>query len=166
LSYFVAAGLYGVIWLMAYGFNVQKIFGEHNNIYGMSAQDWLFIAPLAEVLGVFIAFKAVWWLLILAIVLALRRHLYRDAIFIAGCVFAGLFITFLGVDTSRHMGVAFPGVLVALETIGKHMPQSAANRTLSIVFSANMIIPSFYVGLNMWIVLRPGLYKSLYSIFA
>ena len=166
LRYFVAAALYGVIWLAAYDFNFQKIFGEHNNILGMSAQDWLFISPLAEALGVFIAFKAVWWLLILAMVLALRRRLYREAIFMAGCVFAGLLITFLGVDTSRHMAVAFPGVLVALETIGKHMPQRTGNRIFSVVFSVNMIIPSFYVGLNMWIELRPGLYEILYSIFA
>jgi hypothetical protein len=86
--------------------------------------------------------------------------------FIAGCVFAGVLITILGVDTSRHMAVAFPGVLVALETIREHMPRDPANRILSIVFSANMIIPSFYVGLNMGIVWRPGLYKTLYFMFA
>jgi len=166
LSYFIAAALYGVIWMTAYDFNLQKIFGEHNNIYGMSAQDWLLIAPLAEALGVFIAFKAVWGLLILATGLALLCRLYGDAIFIAGCVFAGLLITFLGVDTSRHMAIAFPAVLVALESIGKHMPQRSADRTLSIVFLFNMMIPSFYVGLNMGIVLRPGLYETLYSVFA
>jgi hypothetical protein len=165
VSYFVALILYGVIWSAAYGFSVQAIFGTHN-VYGMSGPEWVFRAPVLECLGVFIAFKAVWLLLILAMVLALRRRLYNDAMFIASCVSAGLLITFLGVDTSRHMAVAFPGVLVALQTIREHMPRDAANRILSMVFAANMVIPSFYVGLNMGIVLRPGLYKTLYLMFA
>jgi hypothetical protein len=168
LSYVVALMLYGVIWATAYDFSIQAMFQNHDAL-GMSAVEWLVHEPhalAAWFLGVFIAFKAVWLVLVLATILALRCHSYRDAVFIAACTCAGLLITFLGVDTSRHMGVAFPGVLVALETIRHYMPRQAANRTLSIIFAANVVIPSFYVGLNTWIVLGPGLYKHLYFIFA
>jgi hypothetical protein len=163
LRFLTALILYGVIWVTAYDFNIRAVF-ENHHARGMSGIDWVFLAPRAELLGVFIAFKAIWLLLILAIILAMRYQSYRDAMFIAGCVGVGVLMTFLGVDTSRHMGVAFPGVLVALETIRSHMPRQAATRTLSSIFAANLLIPSFYIGLNTGIVLRPGLYKHLYFI--
>jgi hypothetical protein len=78
----------------------------------------------------------------------------------------GIFMTFVGVDTSRLMGFAFPGLLLAIRTIRHQMAPRAAERTLAIVFAANLLIPSFYVGLNTGIVLRPGLYEQMYRIVA
>jgi hypothetical protein len=165
LQYLLALILYGTIWWIAYDFSIQAMFGNHNKVLGMSGIEWLLQFPARWSLGVLIGFKAVWALLLVGIVLAIQRHLYRDAIFIGGCVCTTLVVTTMSVDTSRFIGLAFPGALVALQTIRQQMQGHIADRTFSLVFAANMVIPSFYVGLNTGIVLRPGLYKQLYSIW-
>jgi hypothetical protein len=156
-AYFLSLGIYGAVWAASYGFEVPTLLASHN-VDGMSAWEWVAAAPRAELLGIFMGFKAVWLLPILAVLLAVRHGWYADASFILASVAAGVFLTFLAVDTSRIVGFGFPGVLAAFCTIRHGLPERAATRILSIVLLANLVIPSFYVGLNSWIFVRPGLY--------
>jgi hypothetical protein len=157
IVYLLGLGIYGVVWAAAYGFVMTALLTNHN-YRGRSGWEWLVLRPASELLGIFMAFKAVWVLPIVGTVLAVRHRLHAEACFITACVAAGLFMTLLGLDTSRLVGFGFPGVLIAICVIRQGLPEKVSNRLFSIVFLANLLIPSLYVGLNCWIEVKPGLY--------
>jgi hypothetical protein len=159
IAYLIGLGIYGVAWAAAYGFVMPALLTSHN-YRGRSGLQWVALHPDAELLGIFMAFKAVWLLPIGAALLAACRRWYAEVWFILACVAAGLFMTLLGLDTSRLVGFGFPGVLVAICVIRQGLSEKVCNRFLSIVLLANLLIPSWCVGLNAWIVVHPGLYNA------
>lgn len=90
----------------------------------------------------------------------------HDLIFMLACAAAGILMTVFGVDTSRLMGFAFPGFLVALAVVTKYLEQGKAKRLLIPLFIVNLLLPSFNIGLNSGIEFFPGLYQFLYGWMA
>lgn len=164
ITYIGIVIVYGFLWFAASGFGVNPILASHA-IAGQSGLTWLIQAPLQEIIGILIAFKALWILLIFGTVLALRHKLFADAVLIIGCIAAALVMTAMGVDTSRLMGYAFPGLLVAISII-KSIPSKISKQVFSIIFLANLGIPSFNSVLSSGIALPPGLYELLYYLLA
>ncbi|HUH95754.1 MAG TPA: hypothetical protein VLZ89_00230 [Anaerolineales bacterium] len=161
ITYLGAVIIYGVIWLTASGFSLSPILASHE-VAGRSTLAWLLQAPLQEIIGILVAYKALWIFLIIGIVLAFRQRLFADALFMLGCVIGGLVLTVFGVDTSRLMGYAFPGLLLAIATI-RSAPGRMGERAASLIFAVNLCIPSFDSVLSSGAFSAPGLYALLYS---
>jgi len=164
ITYISVVIVYGFIWFVASGFSFNPILASHY-IAGQSGLTWLIQSPLQEIIGILIAFKALWILLIFGMVLAFRQKLFADAMLIIGCVVAALVMTGIGVDTSRLIGYAFPSLLIAISII-KTNPNKISKQIFSLIFLANLCIPSFNSVLSSGIAFPPGLYELLYYLLA
>lgn len=161
IAFIASFALYMAIWLTATGFNIGT-FGRYE-VSDQSGIAWVLQAPQKELLGVFIAFKALWVAALLGIALGFHQKRYVEAKFILFSMLAGILMTFLGVDTSRLMGFAFPGLLAALSVIHQTLPGRLRQTFFTVLFLLNIALPSFTVGLNAQVAFAPGLYQWLYS---
>ena len=162
IKYFIVLILYGAIWAFIYHFGADMILASYE-VKHMSGLEWILYKPGMEGLGIFIAFKAVWLLITIGMIMSWRSKQFGEAGFILACVLTGILMTVLGTDTSRLMGFAFSSALVANKSIRSNFAKTQANRLLSIIFIINLLIPSFNVGLNIGIFFSPGLYQLLFS---
>jgi len=162
-SYMLLLFLYGLIWLAGSCFQIETLLSSHH-VRGMSSIQWVIQNPKAELLGLFVSFKVVWVLPALSVYIGIKRRQWRNVVFVSLCGCVAVLMTFLGVDTSRMAGWAFPAVFISLQTIHSHLAPRQASRLLSSVFLANLLIPSFRVGLNSGIVVRGGGYSYLYDL--
>lgn len=160
--YCAAIILYALVWLGSYGFNPHGILAGQK-VGGKSGLEWVTSAFSSELAGIAISWKALWLLPVLALWHSVRQEKYNDGLFIVGAIAAGIMVTFIGVDTSRLVGIAFPGILLSLKVINDNR-KIISSHALSALFVINIIIPSFYVGLNTGIILRPGLYMRLFQL--
>jgi len=165
VSYMLLLGFYGFVWLTAFGFSVDKLLSSHN-LDGLSGIQWLFKNPRAEALGIFVAFKGVWLLIILAVLLDIWQRQWERGLFVSLVCSMGVGLTFLAVDTSRMVGWAFPGALVSLEAIRERLAPRTTSRVLSAVFCVNLVVPSFYVGLKVGGVVQRGIYSWVHQLMS
>lgn len=165
IFYLLAVILYAVIWFWVSGQDINVMLRGHK-VQGLSGFAWLASAPFKELIGVLVAYKAMWIIFFISLWISAKQRLFPDMIFILACVTAGIGMTIFGVDTSRLMGFAFPGLLVALALVYKHLDSMKSKRILSLIFLLNLILPSFNLGLNGGIEFFPGLYQVLYGWMA
>lgn len=165
IGYLLLAFAYGTIWLWLSGWDIQAIAGKHS-VGGKSGLEWLAASRAQELLGVLVSYKAVWLAIAAALWISVREKLFTDAVFIAACLGAGIFMTTLGVDTSRLMGFAFPGALAAIAVVANRAKSRSPTNLLSVILLLNLLAPSFYIGLNGWIEFFPGVYNLLYGWIA
>ena len=166
LAYLAALGLYAFIWLMFYGFDPYAVLSSHN-VYGKSGPLWVFHYPLREISGIAVSFKLLWIFILWASAIAWMKRIYRPLVLIGGCVSAAVFMTFLGVDTSRLCGYAFPALLFSLSLLEKNvLIQNSSKKILvNLVFFFNLLIPSYYIGLNSEAINKPGgVYSDIYLL--
>lgn len=160
-QYIGTVALYGVIWLTSFGFEVGALVAVHG-VHGKPGWLWALENPSLLTLGWVISYKLMWLFIALGAIYALIKQEWRDALFIVGTISAALGLGLLAVDVSRLAGFGFPALLVALPYAISRMRANRMNILLSIIFAGNLLLPSFYVGLNSGILLRPGLYEQLY----
>lgn len=165
IFYLLAVTLYFFIWFWVSGQDIDVMLGGHR-VEGLSGFAWLASAPFKEFIGILVAYKAMWIILFMSLWIAAKKGLLSDLIFILACVVAGIVMTILGVDTSRLMGFAFPGFLVALSLVSKQLDSTNSRTTLSFIFLLNLMLPSFNIGLNGGIEFFPGLYQVFYGWMA
>lgn len=165
IFYWLAVILYVLIWFWVSGQDLNVMLRGHR-VESLSGLAWLTGAPFKELIGVVVSYKAMWIIFFMSLWLAAKSGLFQDMIFIIACVAAGTGMTILGVDTSRLMGFAFPGFLVALALVYKYFDSVNSRRILSLIFLLNLILPSFNIGLNGGIEFFPGLYQLLYGWMA
>ena len=161
LAYLLVLLTYGFVWLAGYGFQVENLLTSHSSA-GMSSVQWVFQNLKQEFIGLFISFKALWLLPVVALYIDIKRKYWKNVLFLGLCLFIAVLMTFLGIDTSRMTGWAFPMILVSLQVIYTYFEPRVVSRFLSVVFLINILIPSFYIGLNSWISFRHGLYRYFY----
>jgi len=165
ILYWLAIILYILIWFYVSGQNIDVMLRGHK-VQGLSGFAWLASAPFKELVGVLVAYKAMWIIFFISLWISAKQRLFPDMIFILACVTAGIGMTIFGVDTSRLMGFAFPGLLVALALVYQHLDSMKSKRILSLIFLLNLLLPSFNLGLNGGIEFFPGLYQVLYGWMA
>lgn len=161
-GYVLLVAMYGLIWLWVSDWNIQAIMATHS-VEGRSGVDWLIQSPLQEIMGILVSYKVLWIAFVTAIWVSLKKRLFQDGIFIVACIGSGLLMTILGVDTSRLMGFAFPGILIAISVIQNQLEVKKSHQLLGTLFLLNLVAPSFYIGLNGWIEFYPGIYNFLYG---
>jgi hypothetical protein len=165
IFYLLAVMSYLLIWFFVSGQDLDVMLRGHK-VEGFSGLAWFAAAPIKAWIGVLVAYKAVWLLFFISVWISVRQRLFPDLIFMLACVVAGIFMTVLGVDTSRLMGFAFPGFLVALAVVTKYLEPAKAGMILFPIFLVNLLLPSFNIGLNSGIEFFPGLYQILYGWMA
>jgi hypothetical protein len=153
--------VYAALVAAGVGFNVQSLLEAHGDVGGKRPWEHLVEKPLLLVAGVFVAYKLFWIVNGVAVVKAWKSGGRRDALFFVTALLLPLAILPFAVDASRLAGFGFAGMLLALKfVLDRGMISPVAMTVFSIL---NLIIPSFYVGLNSGIVLQPGLYKLLWG---
>ncbi|MFZ5908591.1 MAG: hypothetical protein ACOYYU_01075 [Chloroflexota bacterium] len=161
IAYISSLVVYTGIGLIATGFHLEAL--NRYSVSDMSGIEWVLHAPLKELLGVFIAFKALWAVIFSGIALGIRHKLHGETKFIIFTTLAGLVMTCLAIDTSRMMGFAFPGLLAALSVIRQTLPRRTIQWFYVFIFLLNIVLPSFSVELNAQIGFAPGLYQRIYA---
>ncbi|HID99686.1 MAG TPA: hypothetical protein EYP59_05275 [Thiotrichaceae bacterium] len=160
ISFYIVCIVYLVFWIVAHGLNIGNALNSHN-VGGLNALQWLVRYPERELLGLFFSYKALWILIITALIILFRTNQFRVAIQIILLLSGSLIMTLAGVDTARLMGWSFIAILLSIKTIyaaNSYIPRKFIH-TVCIV---NILIPSLYVGLNTGgMYYFPGLYNLL-----
>jgi hypothetical protein len=160
ISFYIVGITYFVFWIVAHGLNIENAFNSHN-VGGLNTLQWLVRYPEREFLGLFFSYKALWILIITALIILLKTNQFRVAIQIMLLLSGSLIMTMAGVDTSRLMGWSFISVLLSVKTIyaaNCYIPR----KFIHSIFIVNILIPSLYVGLNSGgLYYFPGLYNLL-----
>ena len=101
-------------------------------------------------LGVFAAFKLFWLLPPLAVLVVRRSERLYCAFFFFLAFMAGAGQLPVSNDTSRHLGHAFPAILLALELLGASaaakQSQATFSRCLTWLVLFNLFVPQYYIG--------------------
>jgi hypothetical protein len=167
LAYLAALGLYAFIWYVFYGLFYgldPYVFLDSHNVDDKPGPVWLFHHPLREISGIAVSFKLLWIFILWASAIAWMKRMYRPLLLIVGCVSAAVFMTVVGVDTSRLCGYAFPALLFSLSLLEKNvLSQNSSKKMLvNLGFLFNLLIPSYYIGLNSEAFVKPGIYSDIY----
>ena len=113
----------------------------------------LVIAKLLPI-GIFEAFKLCWGIQIIAFVYLIKDKKYLEVcqiILFPVCAYLQLFIAN---DTSRLMGLAFPGILFSAKYLKDYWGPLFTKR-LWIIIGLNFLIPTYYVGQEAMIPFFP-----------
>ena len=151
--------LYGLLLMLSFGFDLGAILRVQTQLKEGSSWDFFRSAGGWLALAIFAAHKLLWLAIGGALVDA--RHARRARAFVAVAALLPLLTLPIAVDGSRMVGFGFLGVLAALELFARH----ASRRVLVALAALNLLIPSFYVGLNTGPRLEPGLYRSAVGLF-
>ena len=157
IIYWLAIGIYGLVWVAVWNFDIVAILSSHN-VDGMSGLQWVRQNPGLETLGVFMGYKALWAVMVWAAVSAFLSGRRGEAGFILATIGAAVLMTLSAVDTSRLMGYAFPALLVSVAGLKNSVSSRTGRRMLALLFAVNLLIPSVYVGLNAGVKILRGLY--------
>lgn len=157
--------LYIVMWLAGNGFILIKA-AESQNLDGKSALQYLLEQPALGLAGLFFSYKLL-WIIMLYVVWRLWQQRERSLVvaIVSMILFPTLTIGVLALDTSRLMGMSFFGMLICFSILLNEYYKFSAKNVLFIIAIANIICPSYYVGLNTGFQSYPGLYQ-LISIFS
>jgi hypothetical protein len=160
--YLIALGLYLAVWIALSNFNIAAILASRN-VEGMSGMQWVLQNPLLELFGIFMGYKALWILIVWAIIVAFRSGKVEDAMFIVVTILAGILMTLSAVDTSRLMGFAFPALLISISVLKNTIFSKSGKLVFGLIFLFNLLIPSVYVGLNAGVRSFRGFYGRYFE---
>ncbi len=128
--------------------------GETLLVGGMLPWQWMLRRPLCTVLGVFIAYKLYW----LVVIRAWWRPSHRIG---AGAVLLSLPLIFLGTDTSRLVQFSSLSLFMLVPNVISEW----SSRTRLFLALANLGIPSIYLASNASPCWGWGLYSIYLKIF-
>jgi hypothetical protein len=159
LIFYTICIIYLIFWIAGHGLNIENAFNSHN-VEDSNALQWLVRYPKREFIGLFFSYKALWLLIITALVISFRKKQNKMAMQIILLLSASLIMTLAGIDTSRLMGWSFIALLLSVKIIyteNSYIPIAFSH----IIYMVNIVIPSLYVYLNSGVVNFPGLYNLL-----
>jgi hypothetical protein len=153
--------IYLTIWVFSFSFDFYKGISSHN-----LGNEWVLEKvinnPAEYIKGLFFSYKLL-WLPILIYPFLLFKIKPKEVIGVILIFLGAILVTLLAVDTSRLIGLSFIGFLLMINSFGK---LEALNSKFSrYILIANLIIPSFYYGINTGLVSFPGIYKWVYQLF-
>jgi hypothetical protein len=155
--------VYGLLWAGSEGFSLPALIyhrPQPSATVNMTSFQWLLSNPGREVLGIFFAYKLLWLIILGAIILVIynkKEHKLAGQIVIL--LATSILMTFLAVDTSRLIGWSFYALLLSIKVIYDEKKPLYLKIVRTILF-INLFIPSAYVGLNLGMLLPPGIYSQ------
>jgi hypothetical protein len=163
---YAVLAIYVLIWMGSEGFDLAALVNHRpqpSATADLTSLQWLQGNPIREVMGIFFAYKLLWILIVWAVVLLVAKRDFRSSTQIILLLATGAAMTFLAVDTSRLMGWSFYGLLLSLKVIHE-AGQPRIGRMAIAIYAANLLVPSAYVGLNLGMMLPPGLYLWVWQL--
>lgn len=159
----IILAMYSLLVLAGIGFDIPNLLEAHaiTETGADSTVRHVVDHPLLGLLGVLFSLKLLWVLVGVGIVAAIKAGETR-LVWTAVCMTAvpALMLPVV-LDTSRFMGYGFMGLLVLLQFLFTH---GFLDRPLvKSILWLNIVVPSFYVGLNVGIVCKPGVYELIYG---
>jgi hypothetical protein len=109
---------------------------------------WLRQVAGAYPLGFYSAFKLFWVLPVAAFVLALRGRSYLMAALVVAPVLLAAAQSFIAVDTSRMLAMAFPSLLMSVIVLRKKMSERRLATFMLLIALFNFALPQVYVTSN------------------
>ncbi len=153
--------VYGLLFVLLNIPWMDRLIENHRSFppYGISPVQYFSDNPGLLVGGVAIAFKLFWVVPIVAILYAIRNEEVRIAWAIAAVILFPLASLPFALDTSRLMGWSFVALLIGLQYLIN--TGVLTQRSVRVLAVANLLVPSFYIGLNSGIISQPGLYDVI-----
>lgn len=109
---------------------------------------WLRQVASAYPLGLFSAFKLFWVLPVAAFVLALRERSYLMAGLVVAPVLFSAAQSFIALDTSRMLAMAFPSLLMSVMVLREKMSERRLATFMLLIMLFNFALPQVYVTSN------------------
>ncbi len=138
--------------------SLPSLYEHHAVISGASSMAYLSNNISRAVWGILIAYKLLWCYIFMALYRAWRSGALFEMMKVFFFIFAP-FIMLNMVDTSRLIGYGFLGLLFSLSYLHQKKVLDLAKNNM--MFLGNLLIPSFYCGLNTGIVFPIGLYGGI-----
>lgn len=154
-------GLYFLLWLASFGFDLPRAFAAQAHVAGEPAYRFLFERPHWLVLGSFMSYKLLWGLAALGMWVLWKNHLRGTVAKVLMVLLFPMIMLPLGVDTSRLVGFGFLALLACVVVLDHEFQSRRQRAVLRCLYVANLVLPSFYCALNDGIVFYPGLYKLI-----
>ena len=153
--------LYVVLWLISFRFNLSKGLSSQNLGDGW-VYEYIVKNSIPYLKGLFFSYKLLWLLILVYPILFIKNRIKE--LLGVGLIFLGaIIITLLAVDTSRLMGFSFMGFLIILKSLNNK--NLFISHYLQYLLIFNLLIPSFYYGVNTGLVSFSGLYEWIYRLF-
>lgn len=109
---------------------------------------WLRQVARGYPLGFFSAFKLFWVLPVAALVLALRTRAYLMAALVVAPVLFSAAQSFIALDTSRMLAMAFPSLLVSVMVLREKIGERRLATFMLLIALFNFALPQVYVTSN------------------
>jgi hypothetical protein len=109
---------------------------------------WLRQVAAAYPLGFFSAFKLFWVLPLAALIVALRARSYVMAALVLAPVLLSAAQSFIALDTSRMLAMAFPSLLMAVIVLREKMGERRLATFMLLLALFNFALPQIYVTSN------------------
>ena len=150
-----------IIMLLSINTSFSEVLASRD-VGGTSSLQWVLNNLDRELLGILFGFKALWLVVIGAIAYLFNQKTYILPLQIVCILGAGVFMTLLGVDTSRLFNWAFMAVLLSWKIL-----QNAGGKwekLLNIALAINLLVPPVYVQLVTEPSIVPSIYTALLSL--
>jgi len=145
----VSLALYGVIRLMlSLQVVVEYSIGYYLQPLLRDPFYWIKKASQAYYLGFCTAFKLFWLIPLAAVILLWQERRYRDMLLIVSPIVLSMGQAFLAIDTSRMLSMAFPAILLGIETLEERFEAARLEPALLGLCGANLLAPQIYVAGN------------------
>ncbi|MBD1895367.1 hypothetical protein [Coleofasciculus sp. FACHB-129] len=153
--------IYCFIWFAGSGFSLDSPVKAHLILENKTALQYLAENPMLGLAGFFFSYKLL-WIITLYILWILWRQGETLLVSAIACIIAFPISTmFLIVDTSRNVGYGFFGMLIAFAILIREEKVFPGHLILFYMVILNIIIPSYYVGLNTGFQTYMGLYHLI-----
>lgn len=166
---FAVVLFYG-IWFVSHGLNLQQGLESHVVVGNKSNWSLLTRNPALAVVGVFFAYKLLWFI---GLYTSWRLWLEKDretALAIVGITLFSVLMLLLGWDTTRLAGFGFLGMLIALVVVANEYGNFTKNQRhiLLAIIAANLLFPTYNVVLDLpesaFKYPYPGIYQAIGGI--
>ncbi|MBD1933103.1 MULTISPECIES: hypothetical protein [Cyanophyceae] len=153
--------IYCFIWFAGSGFSLDSPVKAHLILENKTALQYLAENPLMGLAGFFFSYKLLWVITLYILWILWRQGETLLVAAIASIIAFPISTMFLIVDTSRNVGYGFFGMLIALAILLGEEKKIPGFKMLFYIALANIILPSYYVGLNTGFQSYTGLYHLI-----
>lgn len=154
--------VYIFFWMAGNGFMLTRTVGGQLTVQEKSGLQYLLENFGMALTGLFFTYKLLWIVLAYVAWLLWRKGESLLAVAMLSFVlFPAILMLPMTVDTSRMLGFGFFGLLIAFSIIIREYQAWNIPKWIGAIVIANLILPSYYVGLNTGFQSYTGLYKLL-----
>jgi len=145
----VAGALYLALrWQIGSAADVSHNVGYYLGPLSSDLFDWFLQCANRYALGLFSAFKLLWIIPLMGLVVCARSGQWIKAAAIAAAILGSAMQSMVAVDTSRMLALAFPALILGVAALHERMGTRRVAGLLLLLIGLNFLVPQFYVTSN------------------